>query len=87
MSEAAYEVLKSDRVGSSSLRPAVATTVSSSTRRRSSPCPTAGFERLVDDVLIVVAAQRTPQKLVEEAVAAVDRQKVIGLVFNGDDRR
>ena len=34
----------------------------------------------------MVAAHRTPRKLVEEALNTVDRAKLVGLVFNGDDR-
>jgi capsular exopolysaccharide synthesis family protein len=46
--------------------------------RAISPC--------VDGFLIVVAAHRTPRKLVEEALTGIDPTKVIGLVFNRDDR-
>ena len=41
---------------------------------------------LVDGFLIVVAAHRTPKKLVEEALNAVDPEKVLGLIFNGDEQ-
>jgi len=34
----------------------------------------------------VVTAHRTARKLVEEALNVTDRAKVVGLVFNGDDR-
>ena len=40
----------------------------------------------VDGFLLVVAAHRTPRKLVTEALNVVDRSKVIGFVFNGDNR-
>jgi capsular exopolysaccharide synthesis family protein len=40
----------------------------------------------VDGVLLVVAAHTTPQKLLEEALSAVDPAKVLGLVFNRDER-
>jgi capsular exopolysaccharide synthesis family protein len=40
----------------------------------------------VDGVLMVVAAHTTPQKLLEEALSAMDTAKVLGLVFNRDDR-
>lgn len=40
----------------------------------------------VDGFLIVVAAHRTPRKLVEEALNVTDPAKIVGLVFNGDDR-
>ena len=40
----------------------------------------------VDGFLIVVAAHRTPRKLLEEALNVVEPTKIVGLVFNGDDR-
>jgi capsular exopolysaccharide synthesis family protein len=40
----------------------------------------------VDGLLIVVAAHRTPRKLLEEALNITEPAKLIGLVFNGDDR-
>ncbi|HXC61751.1 MAG TPA: hypothetical protein VNV63_03670, partial [Nitrospiria bacterium] len=40
----------------------------------------------VDGFLLVVAAHKTPQKLLEEALNVMDPAKAIGLVFNGDDR-
>lgn len=40
----------------------------------------------VDGFLVVVSAHRTPRKLVEEALTAMEPTKVIGLVFNRDDR-
>lgn len=42
--------------------------------------------RWLDGFLVVVSAHRTPQKLVEEALSVVDPAKLVGLVFNGDDR-
>ena len=41
----------------------------------------------VDGFLIVVTAHRTPRKALAEAVGLLDPAKVVGLVFNGDDRR
>ena len=41
--------------------------------------------RWIDGLLVVVAAHRTPRRLVEEALSVVDPAKIIGLVFNGDD--
>jgi polysaccharide biosynthesis transport protein len=41
---------------------------------------------LVDGFIIVVAAHRTPRKLLEDALGLVDPAKLIGIVFNGDDR-
>jgi capsular exopolysaccharide synthesis family protein len=40
----------------------------------------------VDGVLVVVAAHKTPRKLLEEALGILDPDKVAGLIFNGDDR-
>jgi protein-tyrosine kinase len=40
----------------------------------------------IDGFLLVVAANRTPRKLLVEALNVVDRAKVIGFVFNGDNR-
>lgn len=40
--------------------------------------------RWVDGILLVVAANRTPRRLLEEALTAVDPAKMLGLVFNGD---
>lgn len=40
----------------------------------------------VDGILMVVATHRTPRKLLQEALAHLDPDKVVGLVFNGDDR-
>jgi protein-tyrosine kinase len=42
--------------------------------------------RWVDGFLLVVAAHRTPRRLLEEALTTVDQKKVIGIVFNQDDR-
>lgn len=44
------------------------------------------LEKLVDGILLVVSAHRTPRRLVEEAFSLVDPAKVLGLVFNRDDR-
>jgi len=40
----------------------------------------------VDSFLLVVAAHHTPRRLVEEALNVVDRSKVLGFIFNGDDQ-
>src|SRR5262249_42319510 len=40
----------------------------------------------VDGYLIVVAADRTPAKLVEEALNRMEPDKIVGFVFNGDPR-
>lgn len=42
--------------------------------------------RCVDGYLLTVAAHRTPRKLVSEAIDLLDPAKVVGVVFNGDDR-
>jgi protein-tyrosine kinase len=47
---------------------------------------TALLARLVDGVLVVVAANRTPRKLLGEALNLLDPAKVLGIVFNGDAR-
>jgi protein-tyrosine kinase len=44
------------------------------------------LERLLDGLLIVVGANRTPRKLLEESLDVIDPAKVLGLVFNADDR-
>jgi len=44
------------------------------------------IERLVDAFLLVVAAHRTPKKMVAEALHLLDPAKVAGAVFNADDR-
>jgi capsular exopolysaccharide synthesis family protein len=40
----------------------------------------------VDGMLVVVRAHRTPRKLLEEALNLMEPAKVVGLVFNQDDR-
>jgi capsular exopolysaccharide synthesis family protein len=42
--------------------------------------------RWVDGLLLVVSAHRTPRKLLEEALNQIDPARLVGLVFNGDDR-
>lgn len=44
------------------------------------------LSRVVDGVLVVVSANRTPKKLLDEALHELDLQKVVGLVFNNDAR-
>src|SRR2546426_1182035 len=41
---------------------------------------------LVDGFLLVVPAHHPPRRLVEEAFNVVERGKMLGLVFNGDDQ-
>jgi capsular exopolysaccharide synthesis family protein len=82
-----YEVLKSARVGE----------LLAEARRKydyvivdTPPLVSVPDTRVVakwmDGFLLVVAANRTPRKLVTEALNVVDRSKVIGFVFNGDNR-
>jgi capsular exopolysaccharide synthesis family protein len=42
--------------------------------------------KLVDGLLIVVSANRTPRKLLAEALNLLDPAKVLGIVFNNDER-
>lgn len=44
------------------------------------------IERLVDRFLVVVCAHRTLRNLLVEGLRLTDAAKVLGLVFNGDDR-
>lgn len=44
------------------------------------------MEQCVDGFLVVVAAHKTPRKLVQEALSVMDPAKVVGFVFNCDDR-
>ena len=40
----------------------------------------------VDGFLMVVAAHQTPRKLLEEALSLMEPSKIVGMVFNADDR-
>jgi capsular exopolysaccharide synthesis family protein len=42
--------------------------------------------RWVDGFIVVVAAHKTPRKLVAEALNLLEPAKVLGMVFNGDDQ-
>jgi capsular exopolysaccharide synthesis family protein len=42
--------------------------------------------RWADGYLLVVAAHKTPRKLLSEAMGLLDQKKLIGVVFNGDDQ-
>jgi capsular exopolysaccharide synthesis family protein len=44
------------------------------------------IERWVDGFLMVVAAHKTPRKLVAEALSHLDPAKMLGVVFNADDQ-
>ncbi len=39
----------------------------------------------VDGFYLVVAAHRTPRALLDEALSAMDPEKVLGIIYNGDD--
>jgi capsular exopolysaccharide synthesis family protein len=41
----------------------------------------------VDGFIVVVAANKTPRKLLAEALSLLDSAKVLGVVFNGDEQR
>lgn len=41
---------------------------------------------VVDGMLVVVSAHKTPKKLLAEALSVLDPRKVLGIVLNGDDR-
>ena len=63
------------------------TTSSSSTRRRCCRCSTRRCSPASwTSMLVVVAANQTPRKLLGEALNLVDPAKVMGIVFNRDDR-
>jgi capsular exopolysaccharide synthesis family protein len=42
--------------------------------------------RVVDGVLVVVSANKTPRKLLEEALNELEPSKVVGIIFNNDRR-
>jgi Mrp family chromosome partitioning ATPase len=42
--------------------------------------------RTVDGFFLVIAAHRTPRKALAEALTLIDRTKLVGMVFNGDDQ-
>jgi len=44
------------------------------------------IEKWVDGFLLVATAHKTPRKLLTEALTMMDPAKVVGLIFNGDDR-
>ncbi|MGH7392562.1 MAG: CpsD/CapB family tyrosine-protein kinase [Candidatus Rokuibacteriota bacterium] len=51
------------------------------------PFPDVGIVRdLVDGFLLVVRANRTPREMVRDSLAAVGADRVLGLVFNDDER-
>jgi capsular exopolysaccharide synthesis family protein len=85
--DAPYEILKSPRLGE----------LLEEARRRYDtvvidtpplvPVPDCRLlAKWVDGFLLVVAAHKTPRRLVGEALALMDPDQVIGIVLNGDDR-
>jgi capsular exopolysaccharide synthesis family protein len=42
------------------------------------------LQRWIDGFLVVVAAHKTPRKLIEEAIQIVEPPKMLGLIFNND---
>jgi capsular exopolysaccharide synthesis family protein len=42
------------------------------------------LQRWIDGFLVVVAAHKTPRKLIEEAIHIVEPTKMLGLIFNND---
>ena len=82
-----YEVLKSPRVGEllAEARRCYDYVVLDTPPLVSVPdCRVIG--KWIDGFLMVVAAHKTPRKLLEEALNVMDPAKVVGLVFNCDDR-
>ena len=83
-----YEMLKSDRLGD----------IVRDARERYDyvvvdtpplvPLPDCrALAKRVDGFLMVVSAHRTPQRLLEEALGVLDPAKLLGIVFNRNDRR
>jgi len=44
------------------------------------------IEKLVDGFFVVIAAHKTPREQLAEALAVIDSAKILGIIFNGDDR-
>jgi Mrp family chromosome partitioning ATPase len=40
------------------------------------------LSKMVDGIILVVRADRTPRESMQRAVKSLDRQKIIGVVFN-----
>ena len=45
------------------------------------------LSRMVDGIILVVMADRTPREAVSRAIKNFDRQKIIGVVFNKTDMK
>ena len=43
------------------------------------------LSKMVDGIILVVMADRTPRETIQRAVKSIDRQKIIGIVFNQID--
>jgi capsular exopolysaccharide synthesis family protein len=43
------------------------------------------LSKMVDGIILVVMAERTPRETIRRAVKSIDRQKIIGVVFNQID--
>jgi Mrp family chromosome partitioning ATPase len=43
--------------------------------------------KVVDGIILVVMADRTPKESIQKSVKLIDRQKIIGVVFNRVDLR
>jgi protein-tyrosine kinase len=46
---------------------------------------TRALSQWVDGFILVVSAHQTPRPLLDEALSAMDPEKVLGIVYNGDD--
>lgn len=82
-----YEVLKSPRLGAlfeDARRQFDYVVVDTPPLTPMQDCRVIG--RWVDGFLLVVTAHRTPRALLEEALTTIDQAKVIGIVFNQEDR-
>jgi capsular exopolysaccharide synthesis family protein len=45
------------------------------------------LSKMVDGIILVVRADRTPRETIQRAVKSIDRQKIIGVVFNQIDMK
>jgi len=43
------------------------------------------LSKMVDGIILVVMAERTPREIIQRAIKSIDRQKIIGIVFNKID--
>jgi capsular exopolysaccharide synthesis family protein len=85
--EAPYELLKSPRLGAllEEARRCFDTVVVDTPPLI--PVPDSRvLAKWVDGFLLVVAAHKTPRRLLEESLDLLEPDKVVGVVFNGDDR-